>query len=112
MFLDLWKASPRTTVLLASTLTHGAYPTAELNGGLKALVDKMKAASHPIEYVPMQEKTQMCNPAVKLCSYDLVHPNKDGYSAMAQVWWDYVKPRLPRKPGEDAGELEPPARSM
>jgi lysophospholipase L1-like esterase len=112
MLLDLWQASPRTTVLLASTLTHGAYPTAELNAGLKALVNKMKDASHPIEYVPMQEKTNMCNPNVKLCSYDLVHPNKEGYSSMAQVWWEYVEPRLPKKSIEKAQDQEPPARSM
>lgn len=111
MLLDLWKASPRTTVLLASTLTHGAYPTAELNSGLKSLVSKMDRASHPIEYVPMQEKTQMCNPATKLCSYDLVHPNKDGYLAMAETWWEHIEPRIPKDAGEPVAQQEPPMRS-
>jgi len=111
MFLDLWKASPGTTVLLASTLVHGAYPTAELNRGLKDLVVKMTSAGHPIVYVPMQEETQMCNPSIKLCSYDLVHPNADGYSAMAQVWWEHIEPRLPKDSGKKTAVGEPSARS-
>lgn len=110
MLIDLWKASPRTIVLLASTLTHGAYPTAELNGALQSLVKKLNSASHPIEYVPMQEKTQMCNPSTKLCSYDLVHPNGDGYARMAQVWWEHIEPRLPKSSAQMA-EHRPPARS-
>lgn len=92
---SLWKVAPRTQVLLASIFGNGPQMyVSYYNEGLMNLVHSMKWRNHPIEFVPMQARTKMCSPDT--CDIDMIHPNHQGYEKMADVWWEYIKPHLPR----------------
>merc|ERR1719265_2302616 len=86
MLESLWKKSPRTQVLLASVFgrwTQGGTYIRYYNEGLMDLVFSLKFRNHPVEFVPMQARTKMCEP--ETCDMDMIHPNLRGYAKMADV---------------------------
>jgi len=96
MLTEFWEQSRSTKVLLASVPVHPANPGPfmKYNAALRNLVVDLQNAGHRknIQYVPMQEKTNLCT--AETCHYDHIHPNKAGYSQMANVWWEAIEPKL------------------
>lgn len=96
MLTELWEVSRNTQVLIASVPKHPSNPGPfdSYNLALKNLVAELQNAGHRknIEYVAMQEKTNLCTSST--CHYDHIHPNQAGYSLMADVWFEALRPKL------------------
>lgn len=111
MLSELWQQSPDTDVLIASVPIHPSNPQPfqKYNQAVRNLVIELSQTGKPIEYVPMQEKTNLCTAST--CHYDLIHPNKIGYAFMADVWLEAIEPKLHAHKGEKAPRAPAPTRA-
>jgi len=67
----------------------------EFNAGLPALVAKHKAAGRRVFLCDMRQKFPASS-AGALLTNDGVHPNQDGYNAIAASWFEVIKTAFPR----------------
>jgi lysophospholipase L1-like esterase len=104
-----YTANANATVLLASITMRGEQKWVDnvtaWNAAIPGIVAKWSLPPYnkSITFVDMQTRTGLCalgsdNPAIANrsdCCQDRVHPTQGGYSIMAGVWWEYLRPLLP-----------------
>lgn len=99
-------ANPSAQVLMAAILMRGepqwVAPVNALNAALPALAAQWTGAGYSAIVVDIANRTSMCALGAGMgqvnrsdCCQDRVHPTAGGYSVMAGVWWEYLRPLLP-----------------